>query len=116
MSMVVLQLPVVQRKTETRPKKCRYCSGETFQRWGRVNKPVRDHRYRNVQVYRYRCCSCHRTFRDYPEGVDRADQTQRLRKLVAIYWVLGMSWRATQIALSACGIRYLTDYLKESRK
>jgi hypothetical protein len=56
MSMVVLQLPVVQRKTEIRPKKCRYCSGETFQRWGKVNKPVRDHRYRNVQVYRYRCC------------------------------------------------------------
>jgi hypothetical protein len=35
---------------------------------------------------------------------------------VAIYWVLGMSLRATQIALSAPGIRYLTDYLKESRK
>jgi hypothetical protein len=59
----------------------------------------------NVQVYRYRCCSCHRTFRDYPEGVDRADQTQRLRKLAAIYWVLGMSLRATQIALSAFGIK-----------
>ena len=105
MSMVVLQLPDVKRKTETRPKKCRYCRGETFQRWGRVKKPVRDNRYQNVQVYRYRCCSCHRTFRHYPEGIDQADQTQRLRKLAAIYWVLGMSLRATQIALSAFGIK-----------
>ncbi len=44
MSIVVLQLPDVKRKTETRPKKCRYCPGETFQRWGRVKKPVRDNR------------------------------------------------------------------------
>jgi transposase-like protein len=105
MSIVVLRLPDVKRKTENRPKKCRYCPGETFQRWGRVKKPVRDNRYRNVQVYRYRCCTCHRTFRHYPEGVDQADQTQRLRKLVALYWVLGMSLRGTRIALSAFGIK-----------
>jgi len=105
MSIVVLQLPDVKRKTEIRPKKCRYCPGETFQRWGKVKKPVRDNRNRNVQVYRYRCCTCHRTFRYYPEGVDQADQTQRLRKLVALYWVLGMSLRGTRIALSAFGIK-----------
>jgi len=105
MSIVVLRLPDVKRKTETRPKKCRYCPGETFQRWGRVKKPVRDNRYRNVQVYRYCCCTCHRTFRYYPEGIDQADQTQRLRKLVALYWVLGMSLRGTRVALSAFGIK-----------
>jgi len=105
MSIVVLQLPDVKQKTEIRPKKCRYCPGETFQRWGRVKKPVRDNRYRGVQVYRYRCCSCRHTFRHYPEGVDAADQTQRLRKLVALYWVLGMSLRGTRIALSAFGIK-----------
>jgi hypothetical protein len=31
-----------------------------------------------VKVYRYRCCSCRRTFRHYPEGVDRADQTHMM--------------------------------------
>jgi hypothetical protein len=31
MSIVVLQLPVVKRKTEVRPKQCPYCEGETFQ-------------------------------------------------------------------------------------
>lgn len=55
-------------------------------------------------MYRYRCCRCGRTFRHYPQGVDRADQTHRLRKLVALYWVLGMSLRGTRIALSAFGI------------
>jgi transposase-like protein len=52
-------------------------------------------------VYRYRCCHCRRTFRHYPPGADRADQTPRLRKLVTIYWVLGMSLRSVQLALSA---------------
>jgi hypothetical protein len=32
MPIVVLQLPDVRRKIETRPKACPYCSGETFQR------------------------------------------------------------------------------------
>jgi hypothetical protein len=34
MSIVVLQLPDVKRKSENRPRECRYCHGETFQRWG----------------------------------------------------------------------------------
>ena len=104
MSIVVLQLPDVKRKSEDRPQKCRYCPGETFQRWGKVGKPVRDNRYCTVQVYRYRCCHCRRTFRHYPVGVDQADQTQRLRKLVAVYWVLGMSLRGVVTALSAFGV------------
>jgi len=105
MSMVVLQLPDVKRKTEIRPRKCCYCQGETFQRWGSVRKPVRDSRFRSVQVYRYRCCSCKRTFRHYPPGVDRADQSQRLRKLAAMYWVLGLSLRGVAMALAPFGIR-----------
>ncbi len=105
MSIVILQLPVVKRKSRTRPKRCRYCQGETFQRWGKVSKPVRDSRCRHVQVYRYRCCHCGRTFRHYPQGVDQADQTQRMRKLAAIYWVLGMSLRNVVLALSAFGVK-----------
>ena len=105
MSIVILQLPDVKRKTETRPKQCFHCSGEIFQRWGKKRKPVRDNRYRSVRVYRYFCCSCQRTFRHYPRGVDRADQTQRLRKLAAVFWVLGMSLRGVQMALSAFGVQ-----------
>ena len=28
MSIVILRLPEVKRKTEERPKKCRYCDGD----------------------------------------------------------------------------------------
>ena len=66
---------------------------------------MRDSRYRSVQVYRYRCCHCRRTFRNYPAGVDPADQTQRLRKLATLYLVLGMSLRGTRMALSAFGVK-----------
>lgn len=104
MPIVILQRPPVKQKTETRPQECPYCSGETFQRWGKVRKPVRDKRHRSVRVYRYRCCGCRRTFRHYPQGVDRADQTQRLRKLAALGWVLGMSLRGVAMFLSAIDV------------
>ena len=100
MPIVTLQFPEVKQQTENRPERCKYCQGGTFQRWGKVSKPVRDKRYRSVQVYRYQCCSCHRTFRHYPQGVDRADQTQRMRKLASLMWVLGMSLRGVAVALS----------------
>jgi transposase-like protein len=104
MPIVLLQLPSVKQKTETRPQYCPNCKGNTFQRWGKVQKPVRDNRYRSVFVYRFRCCHCHHTFRYYPEGVDRSDQTQRLRKLATICWVLGLSLRGVAIIMDAFGI------------
>ena len=105
MSIIVLQLPDVKIKTESRPGKCPNCKGETFQRWGMGHKPIRDSQRRSVQVYRYRCCQCKRTFRHYPLGVDRADQTQRLRKLAAICWVMGLSLRGVSMILGAFGVK-----------
>ncbi len=104
MSIVVLQLPKVKRQRETRPKKCAYCKGEILQRWGEVKKPVRDTKVRNVRVYRYKCCACKRTFRHYPEGVDRAYQTERLRKLAMLCWKLGLSYRGIEMVMAAFGV------------
>jgi len=104
MSILVLKLPDVKRKTEARPKECPYCAGETFQRWGRVKKPVKDMRCRKVWVYRYRCCRCGRTFRHYPEGTTRADQTERLRSYAVICWTLGLSYRGVSTILSGLKI------------
>jgi transposase-like protein len=100
MSIVVLKLANVKRKREERPKRCRYCDGVTFQRWGQVNKPVKDVRVRNVKVYRYRCCQCKRTFRHYPEGSMRANQTERLRLFAILLWTFGLSHRASSLILS----------------
>ena len=92
MSIVVLKLPEVKDEAE-RPTSCPACQGETFQRWGGQVKRVRDPQVKAVVVYRYRCCACGHTIRQYPEGVDRAQQSQRLRKLAALTWVLGLSYR-----------------------
>ncbi len=100
MAIVVLKLPDVKRKREGRPKRCPYCEGETFQRWGQVKKPVKDVRVRKVRVYRYLCCQCRRTFRHYPEGNSRADQTERLRVFAVLLWRLGLSHRASRLILS----------------
>lgn len=107
MSIVVLKLPAVKRQREERPKACRYCAGETFQRWGVVNKPVKDIRVRQVKVYRYRCCQCKRTFRHYPEGNTSADQTERLRLFAILLWALGLSYRASSLILS--GLKVLVS-------
>jgi transposase-like protein len=109
MAIVVLKLPNVKRKTENRPRKCRYCEGNTFQRWGQVNKPVKDVRVRNVKVYRYRCCHCQRTFRDYPEGNTSADQTERLRAFAVLLWTLGLSHRASSLILS--GVQAMVSFM-----
>ena len=101
MSILVLKLPDVKRKTEARPKECPYCIGETFQRWGQVRKPIKDTYYRRVRVYRYRCCRCGRTFRHYPDGTTGADQTERLRLFAVICWKLGLSYRSVSMILSS---------------
>jgi len=121
MAIVVLKLPNVKRKTESRPRKCRYCKGNTFQRWGQVNKPVKDTRVRNVKVYRYRCCQCKRTFRHYPEGNTSADQTERLRLFAILLWSLGLSHRSSSLILSGLNVRvsFMTiwrDVQAESQK
>lgn len=109
MAIVVLKLPAVKRKREERPKQCPYCAGETFQRWGSVKKPVKDMRVRKVQVYRYRCCQCQRTFRHYPEGNSSADQTERLRVFAVVLWRLGLSHRASRLILS--GLQVVVSHM-----
>jgi transposase-like protein len=109
MAIVVLKLPAVKRKREERPQRCQYCDGKTFQRWGQVNKPVKDLRVRNVRVYRYRCCQCKRTFRHYPEGNTPADQTERLRVFAILLWRLGLSHRASSLILS--GLHVLVSFM-----
>jgi transposase-like protein len=109
MSIVVLKLPDVKQKTEERAKKCPYCEGMTFQRWGRVKKKVRDVHIRSVSVDRYRCCHCKRTFRHYPAGNSSADQTKRLELFSVLLWTLGVSYRSAALILS--GLRVAISHM-----
>lgn len=105
MAIVVLKLPDVKQTREERPGKCLYCEGITFQRWGQVNKRVKDIRVRHVKVYRYRCCQCKRTFRHYPQGSTKADQSERLRLFAVLLWRLGLSHRGGSLILSGLKVR-----------
>jgi len=103
MSIVVLKLPEVKVEVE-RPIHCPACKGETFQRWGGHVRQIRDPQVKEVMVYRYRCCACRHTFRHYPAGVDRAQQSLRLRKLAALTWLLGLSYRGLAAVFEAFGV------------
>ena len=74
-----------------------------YYRHGPVTKRVTDLYIDEVTVHRYRCCGCGRTFRHYPQGVDRHDQSHRLRGLAALSWALGLSLRSVSHLLGALG-------------
>lgn len=103
MAIVLIQMPSVNPTPAARPKECPHCGCEILQRWGATQKPLRDTDFQVVQSYRYRCAECARTFRHYPEGVDRADMSQRLRCLAALAWSMGLSLRGVGIIFSAFG-------------
>lgn len=104
MSIIVLKLPDVKVSAE-RPRQCPVCKGAILQRWGGQMKRVRDPQVDEVLVYRYRCCRCRHTFRHYPGGVDQAQQTQRLRALAGVCWVLGLSYRGIAALLAVFQIK-----------
>jgi transposase-like protein len=72
-------------------------------RHGSATKPVRDHRLREVEVHRYKCACCSRTFRHYPGGVSRKDQSERTVVLAALMYALGLSCSAASHLLGALG-------------
>ena len=93
MKRITLKLPEVKMEPETRPQKCPYCGSSILSAWGKAFKRVRDPFLGKVVVHRYLCTRCRRSFRHYPEGVSRADQTQRMIVLAALMWGLGLSLR-----------------------
>jgi transposase-like protein len=76
----------------------------------RVAKSLRDTVYHEVQVHRYQCLKCKRTFRVYPEGTTHAQTSQRVKGLAVMLYLLGLSYGATSLALEALGV-----YLCKSR-
>ena len=95
MAIVTLRLPEVKTAAERRPGKCPKCGCVILQGWGSVTKPVIDPHVKEVLVYRYHCTGCQKTFRQYPQGVSSADQTDRMRYLCALMWKIGASLRQT---------------------
>jgi hypothetical protein len=103
MKISLLIPPVNYSPTHRRPRACRYCREPILHRHGSVTKPVRDHRLREVEVHRYKCLCCSRTFRHYPSGVSKNDQSERTVVLAALIYALGLSCSAASHLLGALG-------------
>src|SRR5881296_190392 len=85
-------------------------------RWSNVSftqevaKPLRDTVYHEVQVHRYECLRCKRTFRVYPQGTTPDQTSQRVKGLAVMLYLLGLSYGAVSLALEGLGV-----YLCKSR-
>ncbi len=99
-------LPKVNPEAIAVPSTCPYagCGGRKFHVRPHVAKPLRDTVYQEVQVPRYHCLRCKRTFRVYPEGTTRAQTSQRVKGLAVMLYLLGLSYGAVSLALEGLGI------------
>ena len=99
-------LPKVNPEAITVPTRCAYagCGGRKFHLRQEVAKSLRDTVYQEVQVHRYQCLRCQRTFRVYPEGTTRAQTSQRVKGLAVMLYLLGLSYGAVSLALEGLGI------------
>lgn len=91
-----VRLPRVDPRKYDWPKRCPYegCSGRHFKAHGVQGeaKPVRDTQPTEAIAYRFKCLSCGRTFRVYPQGVSPAQQSDRLKGLSVLLYLLGLSY------------------------
>ncbi len=99
-----LVVPDVNAFPTDRPRSCRYCEGAILHRHGTVKKPIKDHRTTQVEVHRYKCASCVRTFRHYPSGANEKDQSRRTEVLAALMYGLGLSCSAASHLLGVLGM------------
>lgn len=101
-----LILPVVNPEQMTKPEKCPHkkCGGKHFKVHQGVEKAIRDSQYTEVRVVRYECLRWRRTFRVYPQGVQRAHVSQRVKGIAVMLYILGLSYGAVAIVMEALGI------------
>ena len=100
---ISLKIPSVNQAPTHRPRACAYCERSLLHRHGTVSKPIDDHRLCQVIAHRYKCLSCKRTFRYYPQGVTSKTQSQRTVMLAALMYGLGLSCSAASHLLGALG-------------
>lgn len=109
-----VRLPKVEPLNIEPPTRCplpnpnnpqRKCSGTHFKEheWN-CGKPVRDTKYNQVTARRYRCLKCNRTFRVYPTGISHLQQSDALKGLSVLLYVLGLSYQGTSDLLNTLGV------------
>lgn len=100
------RIPAVEPTVLQPPEVCPYedCEGTFFKDHQlHCDKRVRDTQVEQVAVMRRRCLSCGRTHRVYPKGVSGSQQSDRLKGISVLLYVLGLSYRGVEDFLSALG-------------
>lgn len=75
-----------------------------MRRWGSGTRNVYDTRPINAVVFRFYCVECNRTFRYYPQGVDRSQISVRIRRLAALLWLMEVSTRDVEEIFENLGV------------
>ena len=102
-----MHLPRVKPDEYDMPTVCRYedCEGEHFKLHQRhCRREIIDPDHQQVNVRRYRCLRCKRTFRVYPQGVSGTQRSDRMKGIGIMLYVLGLSYGAVEDALFALGL------------
>lgn len=111
-----VRFPKVDLNDYQVPGACPYgCGGKHYRPHGTKGEPkaLRDIGDQEAAAYRYECVRCGRTFRVYPQGVRKgAQQSERLRAMTVLLYVLGLSYGAVEDFLTAlgCGVGKTTVY------
>jgi len=103
-----VRLPKINIDQYVLPSQCPQpnCSGDAFKPYGRKGQPkaVRDTNHEQVTSYRYQCMTCDDTFRVYPTGVSNAQQSDRVKAMSVLLYVLGISYGGVSDFLQAFGV------------
>src|SRR5512147_784949 len=108
-----LRLPKVEPLEIHSPMQCplrdskhpkKKCAGTRFKEHQlHCRKPLRDTKHTQVNARRYRCLKCNRTFRVYPTGVSNAHQSDTLKGLSVLLYILGLSYQGVADLVEALG-------------
>ncbi|NPV07903.1 MAG: PAS domain S-box protein [Anaerolineae bacterium] len=101
---LTVMMPATEGATARRPARCPYCGSELLRRHQTVSRLLAGRRS-SVEVVRYRCRACDRTFSHRPPGVSRSRQAGETRALVSALYGLGLSLGKITGLLGEAGLK-----------
>lgn len=99
---VTVLLPATQAATTRRPAACPHCGSAVLSRHQVTARRLKGKPGR-VEVVRYLCRDCGRTFSHHPPGVDRGRDSAEVRALMATLYGLGLSAGKIESLVSRTG-------------
>jgi len=89
---ILIKIPKVKTNPEGSVSRCPYCKGNILVRYGKRRRTLKDPDIREVEVQRWKCLSCNKTFTQRPEGVSRKLSSDFVVSLAIILYTFGLSY------------------------